>query len=147
MVRGKGTGQVLSESEKESIRELKSEAEETLGARKEFGEGTAATQIDEGKLKAEIAHYDKMLHDGSPVIRGKRYDDLMREGLRISELLVRGLPTKEEMAHPAKNPGAVRKHMKWVTTHAPAIHRYDEIKRTLGPDCELPSVEQLRKEK
>jgi len=152
MVRSKATTvekvvNVLSESERETLRELKAEAEDTLKHTGEFGKGTSAEQIDEGRVKAEIAHYEKALHDGSPVVRGKKYDDLVREGMRISEILEKGLPTRDEMRHPSKNPGAVRKHLKWVHSHAEANARYENIRKTLGADCELPSVEQLRKEK
>jgi hypothetical protein len=56
------------------------------------------------------------------------------------------MPTRDEMRFPAKNPGAVRKHMAWSTKNAQRIERYRYIQRVLNPD-DPRSVENLRREK
>lgn len=143
----KKVAKVLTESEKESIIDQKSELEATLREKKEYGAGTAASQIDEGKIKGEIAYLDRVLHEGSPRVKSNDKDNLIREGMRLAEKLQEGLPTKDEMRFPAKNPGAVRKHLRWDYHNRDMIQRYNTILRTLGPDHPLQSIEQMRKEK
>lgn len=137
----------LSDSEKEAIIDQKNDLQATLNEKKEYGQGTAASQIDEGRIKKEIAYLDRVLHEGSPKVSGRQIDDLVREGMRIAEKLEIGLPTKEEMRHPSKNPGAVRKHLRWDHENQDAIHRYNQILGLVGMDSPLKSIEQMRKEK
>jgi hypothetical protein len=56
------------------------------------------------------------------------------------------MPTRDEMNHPAKNPGAVRKHMRWDVRNKPLIERFRTIQRLINPD-EPESIENLRKDK
>jgi len=49
MVRGKK--KILSYSERQTLEESKREAEDTLKAKKEFGIGTPASNIDEDRIR------------------------------------------------------------------------------------------------
>ena len=64
----------------------------------------------------------------------------------IEDRLVVGMPTRYEMDHPARCPGAVRKHLAWLSRNNPLIERYVEIQKILRPE-EPKSVEALRKDK
>ena len=70
------------------------------------------------------------------------------EARQLEDRFKEGLPTRDEMAHPARNPGAVRKHMKWLTRNeaSGAVDRYRQIQRTINPGDER-SIENLRKDK
>jgi len=141
--------QVLSTTE---IAGLKSEKRELEGALKEaegYGAGTAGEQLDKSKIKAEIRHYEDEIHAGTPGrLAGKTKDSLVREERELEERFQIGLPTRYEMNHPGKCPGAVRKHMHWLNENEKPgfVDRYRKIQRTLRPGEER-SIETLRKDK
>jgi len=141
--------QVLSTTE---IANLESEKKELEGALKEaegFGAGTAGEQLDKGKIKAQIKHYEDEIEAGSPGrLAGKTKDSLYREEKELEARFVIGLPTRYEMNHPGKCPGAVRKHKHWLNENENTgfVDRYRQIQRTLRPGEER-SIETLRKDK
>lgn len=150
MVRGqnKQKKEYLSASEIESLQGEKRELESTL---KEIeggsGVGTQGGQIDVGKIKQQIKYIDNVLNECvAPSVKGITKDRLVEEEKELEEQIAVGMPTFEEMRHPAKNPGAVRKHMEWGNRNQRKIHRYIEIQRILRPN-EPKSIENLRKEK
>jgi hypothetical protein len=152
MVRGQGTvkaalpvGRYLSNSEIDSINE---EKQEMLQVLKEIESGAqSGQQIDAGKIKREIAHLDDVIRVGSaPEASGKEKDRLAKEQEELESTLRAGMPTVDEMRHPARNPGAVKKHMRWGERNFANIQRYVAIQKVLNPD-EPKSIENLRKEK
>lgn len=140
---------VLSTTELANLESEKRELEGTLRDAEGYGAGTAGASLDTNKIKAEIAHYDKEIHAGSPGrIQGKTKDSLVREERELEERFQIGLPTRYEMNHPGKCPGAVRKHQRWILQNEKPgyVSRYVEIQRTLRPG-EEKSIETLRKDK
>ncbi len=147
MVRGKGmqTKEILSDAEKESLVDQKQELEETLKMAEDYGKGTAAEQIDKTNLRMQIKRIEHAIDSRSaPRLTDKSRDSLWRELKELEERFKEGLPTRFEMDHPAKCPGAVRKHLGWLSRNEELIPRYRYILRALG---EYRSIEQLRKEK
>lgn len=145
MVRSKGHKEILSSTEKEVLQGEKRELQDSL--KTEFGVGTAAQQIDKAKIQKQIDNIDRAIAERQvPKVRGAEKDAMAREAERIEEELREGMPTRDEMRYPVKNPGAVRKHMNWDKRNAPKIERYRYIQRILNPD-DPRSVENLRKDK
>lgn len=141
--------QVLSVSELDGLKSEKRDLENTLADAEGFGTGTAGEQIDKSKIKAEIAHYEHEIQAGSPGrITGKTKDNLFREEKQLEEQFRKGMPTRYEMDHPGKCPGAVRKHMHWLNENEKSgyVDQYRQIQRTLRPG-EEKSIETLRKDK
>jgi len=148
MTRGKGKIP-MSVSELQDIAGMKQEAEATLKHVTEHQVSGAGEMIDKGKLKAEIARYDAILHEGAPVKVGAiRRDALSKEAAEIRAEMEKGMPTRDEMDHPARNPGAVHKHMNWEKRNLKNIERFREIQRTLEPeDPTATNYDKFRKEK
>ena len=151
MTRGKGK-QILSQSELDGLKEEKRELEAALKDAEsgEYGKGTrAAGAVDTAAMKRQIARLDKAIHDGqAPKVSGIEKDDLIKEANEIRERLKIGLPTRFEMDHPAKAPGAVGKHLNWQARNAKDIKRYREIMQTIEPDDPTATdIEKLRLEK
>lgn len=148
MVRGKGK-QILSISEREGLVSEKKDMEASLQSAEEFGEGTAASGMDKAAIKGQIARIDKALEDGAaPKLRGGTKDDLKKEADELLSQILAGMPTREEMDHPGRNPGAVRKHMLWDSKTAGMRNRYKVIMRMLEPDDPTAAdIEKYRKEK
>jgi hypothetical protein len=151
MTRGKGKQsrpkEILSASEKEAIIDQRKELEATLKERESYGVGTKAEQIDVAKVTAEIKRLDQAIADRlPPKVRGVQKDRMAKEAESIEESLRAGMPTRDEMRFPGKNPGAVRKHMNWVKRNAGNIERYRNIQRTLNPQ-DPRSIENLRRDK
>lgn len=149
MVRGKGTKkqEFLSTTEKDVLAGQRADLVTQLKDLNEFGQGTAAAQIDKGSIQKQIDRIDRTIDERQPPkISGSRKDELIKEAGDIEEKLRIGMPTREEMNHPAKNPGAIRKHMKWLERNNPLIERYRTIQRLVNPD-EPKSVESLRVDK
>jgi hypothetical protein len=141
--------QVLSTTELNGLRSDKREAESALKEAEGYGAGTAGEQLDKAKIKSEIKHYDDAIHEGSPGrVTSKTKDSLYREERELEEVFQVGLPTRYEMNHPGKCPGAVRKHMHWLNENENSgrVDRYRQIQRTLRPGEER-SIETLRKDK
>lgn len=138
------TQDILSPSERQSLEDQKRDLEDTLKEVENYGQGTSAAQIDKSALKRQIAHIDHEIESrtvGEP--KGKTLDSLIRESRQLEEVLKRNLPTRYEMDHPAKCPGAVRKHMAWVHNNQRAIERWRYVQRVLNPEAPR-SIEELR---
>jgi hypothetical protein len=142
--------QVLSVTELDGLKSEKRDLEGALADAEGFGSGTAGGQVDKSKIKAEIAHYDREIHDGSPGrVTAKTKDNLYREEKALEEQFRKGMPTRSEMRnHMGRHPGAVRKHKFWLNENQKSgyVDRYREIQRTLRPG-EEKSIEELRKDK
>ena len=151
MVRGKKKEKerILGAGEKADIASQRQEAEATLKQLDNYGKGTQASGINKSKLQAEIAHYDQVLKDGSaPSVRSGTKDALAREAKELQGQLKDGMPSRHEMDHPARHPGAVHKHLNWVGRNKENIKRYKEIQKTLEPqDPTAVDLERLRREK
>lgn len=148
MVRGSGkTKELLTPSEKEGLLDQKRELQDTLKETQQYGKGTSAEQLDQAALQRQINRIDTVIAEREPPkLRGVQKDDLAKEAQKIEEELMDGMPTREEMRFPARNPGAVRKHMNWLNRNNPKIERYRYIQRLINPDAPR-SVENLRREK
>jgi hypothetical protein len=137
----------LSNTEKDVLTGQRSDLVTQLKDLNEFGTGTAAAQIDKGAIQRQINRIDQTIAEREPPkISGTRKDELLKEAEQIKEQLRVGMPTREEMAHPAKNPGAVRKHMRWDVKNRLLIERFRTIQLLVNSD-DPESVENLRKEK
>ena len=149
MVRGKkGTKNVLSTTEIDSLKEEKRELEHVVKESEGFGAGTQGS-VDEGAVNRQINKISQSIVDGSPdKTTGKQRDSLEKEAYQLEERFKEGLPTRYEMDHPAKCPGAVRKHMKWLDRNerTGAVDRYRQIQRIMNPGEER-SIEALRKDR
>ena len=148
MVRGSGkTKELLTPAEKGGLLDEKHELQGTLKETQQYGKGTAAEQLDQAALQRQIDHIDKVIADREPPkLRGAQKDEMAKEAEQLENEMREGMPTRDEMRFPAKNPGAVRKHMAWGTKNAQRIERYRYIQRVLNPD-DPRSVENLRREK
>jgi hypothetical protein len=147
--RGKPLPNVMSQTEIQNLQEEKKELEHSLKEAEGYGSGTAGEAIDKSKIKAQIAHYDREIANAGPGrMTGRTKDSLAREAKELEEQFKKNMPTKFEMDHPAKCPGAVRKHMAWLNVNEKTgyIERYRTIQRIINPGME-ESVESLRKEK
>jgi len=150
MVRGQGKQQeVLSVNELDMLRNEREDLERSLTEGEGFGVGTKGEMVDRGAIKRQIDRISQSIIDGTPgKLSGKQRDSLDREVHELEERFMKGLPTKYEMDHPAKCPGAVRKHLKWLERNEKtgAVDRYRQIQRILNPGEER-SIEALRKDR
>lgn len=147
MVRGQKK-QVLSVQEIENIKEEKKELEATLKEAEGYGEGTGRS-LNTGVIKGQIKRFDQVIHESTaPRVSGMQKDAMAKRAKELEDKFEAGMPTRYEMDHPARCPGAVRKHMKWLDRNEKpgAIEEYRQIQRVLNPGEEL-SVERLRKDK
>lgn len=139
----------LSVTELAGLESEKRELEGSLKQAEGYGEGTPGSQLDKGKIQAEIRHYENEIQAGTPGrLQAKTKDSLYREEKELESRFMEGQPTRYEMAHPGRCPGAVRKHLKWLERNeqSGAVARYREIQRSLRPGEER-SIEDLRKDK
>lgn len=137
----------LTPAEKESLLDQKAELEDTLKQIQQFGVGTAASQIDVTSIERQIKWLEATMDYGAlPEIKGKHKDDLIKEADQIEEILKVDMPCREEMRHPARYPGAVRKHLNWNKKNHGRIERYRQIQRLINPEAPK-SVEELRRDK
>ena len=152
MVRGKGMlkeRKILTEGEKQDIMGQRQEVQSTLNQVQNYGAGTGAEGIDRANLQKKIEHYDKILDDGKATrVRGTKKDDMIKRAEYLAVELKKGMPTRREMDHPAKCPGAVHKHLNWNERNKGNIKEYKNIQRTLEPqDPTAVDLEKFRKEK
>lgn len=132
----------LSESQ---ISHLEEERKDLQRVIEESGDRDRAKGVDLQAVQARIRHIDKELLERSvPEASGAMKDKLVREERDIEDKLVVGMPSRYEMDHPNKRPGAVRKHLAWLGRNDKLIRRYVEIQRILRPE-EPKSIEELRK--
>ena len=149
MTRGRGIKkqEYLSKTETDGLQDSKRDLESQLKEIEEFGAGTPAAQMDRSAIKKQIDRIDRTLDERvAPKVSGNRKDELLKETMQIRERLSQGMPTRYEMDHPAKSPGAVRKHMAWLKRNQQDIERHRTIQRLINPD-EPESIEMLRKDK
>ena len=152
MVRGQhktAVKELLSPAERQSLQEEKAELQSTLrevqgGA----GEGTSRSgAIDTNNIQRQIQNIDAQIEARTPeVVRGKSLDNLIRDERELEDLMAEGMPTKYEMDNPSKCPGAVRKHLAWLSRNNKRIEAYVRIQKTIRPE-EPKSVEALRKDR
>jgi len=110
------------------------------------GIGTAAEQLDKSMIKRQIRRFDRVLEEATPGrLTGQQKDALSKREKELIDKFQEGLPTRYEMDHPAKCPGAVKKHQRWSSTNKHLISEWRNIQRTLRPGEEI-SIEQLRKD-
>ena len=110
------------------------------------GQGTKAS-INVAGLKQQMNQIGRAIEERTPATpRGVRKDSLASEEKLLEGKIAEGMPTRDEMRRPHRNPGAVRKHMEWSKRNQARIERYVEIQRTLRP-MEPKSIDVLRKEK
>lgn len=148
MTRGKGkVKEILSKAEEELLRSEQRDLQGALRETEQYGIGTAAEQIDKDKIKKQITGIDRAIAERqAPKLKGMEKDAMAQEAEQIEAELREGMPTREEMRHPGRNPGAVRKHMSWDKRNSDKIERYRYIQKCLNPD-EPRSIENLRREK
>lgn len=149
MTRGKGKQRILTGGEIEDIKGQRQEAESALRQADSYGAGTAAAQINRTALQNEVKHYNKVLEEGkAPQVRGANKDSMVAESKKLEGEIREGLPTRFEMDHPSKAPGAVHKHMNWAKRNEEKLRRYKHIQRILEPqDPTATDIERFRKEK
>ena len=147
MTRGqKKQREFLSPSELQGLKDEQAEIRSVIKEVEE-GAGTGSKQADVGQLNREVRRIDKVIEERMPEkIHGIAKDNMAKEEKALEERIAEGMPTRDEMRYPTKNPGAVRKHMEWDKRNAANISRYVYIQRQLRPD-EPKSIEVLRKEK
>lgn len=149
MTRGKGK-YILSQSEQEGLREDKRELEVALkdAEKGEYGKGTRAS-VDTGTIRRQIAKIDQALHEGeAPKLSPEKRDEYAKEAAALKEKFTQGMPTRFEMDHPAKCPGAVHKHLNWDKRTAEDRARYRWLMQILEPDDPTATdVEKFRLEK
>jgi len=147
MVRPMKHKEFLSRTERDVLEDQKHDLEGQLRDLDEFGKGTPAAQMDKATIQKQIKNIDRTIEEREPPkMSGSRKDELAKECDDIRAVLTQGMPTKYEMDHPAKCPGAVRKHLNWLRKNTKLIERHRTIQRLINPDEPL-SVEELRKEK
>lgn len=140
--------QLLGTGEIENLKQEKHELESTLREADGYGAGTGR-DINRNAIQGQIKRLDEAIHNGTPGrLSGNKKDDMARRASELENQFQQGLPTRYEMDHPAKCPGAVKKHMTWLKNNEfnGRVDEYRQIQRTLNPGEEL-SIERLRKDK
>lgn len=146
MVRGRPKKEYLSPTEIQGLKEEQREIQDTI-RQVEDGVGVGARSADVTALKRQSENIDRIVAEGSaPEVRGANKDRLWKEEKELEEKIAEGMPSRDEMRYPHRNPGAVRKHLAWSARNERSIERYREIQRTLRP-MEPKSIEVLRREK
>lgn len=144
MVRGKGK-RILSVSERMQLEDEKRDAEGLLKTAQE--EPGFKRSVDQAALQSQIKHFDKELHDGkAPILTAVKKDNAWKEMKELEGTLKEGMPTRAEMAHPGRYPGAVNKHMSWDKRNRDNIMRYKTLARQLEPEAPA-NYESLRRDK
>ena len=134
----------MSPSEVQSLQDEKRELEAT---EREIQEGAGDGRIDASRIRKEISRIDNAIGERTPErVSGTRETSLKKEEESLELKIAEGMPTRDEMMRPTKNPGAVRKHIEWCKRNQASIERYVQIQRTLRP-LEPKSIEVLRREK
>ena len=147
MVRARKKKQVLAPSELETLKSDKKETEAMLKAAEGYGDGGPGSQMDKGRVKAEIAKLDKAIHDGSPrKMRGGDKDKMADKAKGLAESIKDGMPTRDEMRNLRDNPDAPFKNLEWQKRNSQNIQDYKQIMRSLEPgDPGASNIERLRR--
>ena len=126
------------------MQDEKRELESTL---REVESGAGDGRVNVGAIKGEIQSLDNAIHERTaPKTTIITRDRLAAEEKELEKAIAEGMPTRDEMRRPSRNPGAVRKHLEWNKRNLDNIERYVEIQRILRP-MEPKSIDVLRKEK
>ena len=139
---------LLSQTEIQNLTEEKKELENTLREAEGYGSGTGR-EINKGAIQGQIRRFDAAIEAGSPGrIQAITKDKMAARAKELEAQFSEGMPTRYEMDHPAKCPGAVKKHMTWLKRNDfnGKVEEYRQIQRALNPGEEL-SVERLRRDK
>ena len=142
MVRGKKR-EILSVSERMVLEDEKREAE--MLKKQAQAEPGFKRGVDEGALNNRIADMDKKLYESrAPRMSAASKDSAYGEMKELEGKLKDGMPTRSEMMHPSRHPGAIRKHMSWDKRNKENIKRYKELARGLDPEAPA-NYESLRR--
>jgi len=150
MVRGKKKlDRSLTMGERQDLQGQKQEIEATIRSIEESPGSNRGQGINVSNLKKQSAYLDGVLHEGTPKkMAGTVKDGLIKRAGVLREEMQVNMPTRFEMDHPAKSPGAIAKHIKWSEKNDPKIREYREIMRKVEPDDPTATdVEQLRRDK
>jgi hypothetical protein len=112
----------------------------------QFGKGTAAEMIDQGKLRSEIQRIDKVIQNGTPVkVSGLQKDRLVAEAKELAAKIQDGMPSRDEMRRPTNYPGVIQKNQEWEKRNKGNIERWKQIQRTVEFGGSSSNVETLRR--
>lgn len=130
-----------------TLQDERAELQESLKEAEGFGSGTRGENLDRTMIKRQISRLDLAIEEAKPGrLTGAQKDAMSKRIEELKEIFKVGLPSKYEMDHPGKCPGAVRKHMKWLTVNKHTIEEWRNLQRLLNSG-EEESIESLRKEK
>jgi len=139
--------EVLSQTEIGNLQEEKKSLEQDLKEAEGYGTGGPGSQFDKSRIKSQIDRLDYAIHEASPGrLTGAQRDAFAKRIEKLKEIFQINMPTRYEMDHPAKCPGAVRKHMKWLNVNNEFIEEWRNLQRLLNPG-EEESIEMLRKDR
>lgn len=150
MVRSKSSSprEILSPSEVSGLRDEQREIDSAIREAREAGGSSRAGSIDVNKLKNKSAYLERAIQERSvQEPKGKEKDRLFKEENELADKLSVGMPTTYEMDRPAKNPGAVDKHLNWLKKNDALIQRWADIQRSKGPNEEKRYLDSLRRER
>lgn len=117
-----------------------------LAESEKAGIGTPAEQLDKGVIVKQINRFDRLLEEAKVGnLTGSQKDALVKREKELIDFFRIGLPTRYEMDHPAKCPGAVMKHRKWELRTKKFIPEWRNLQRLLRPGEEI-HIEQLRED-
>ena len=142
MVRGKK--RILTYAERMG---LEDEKKDLTALAKEGNSEGRSRGVDTESIKRQVAHLDREIKEGTAGrISGVSKDKMAGRSRELEDKIREGMPSRYEMDHPAKSPGAVRKHMSWDQRNKAAIKEYKDIQRRINPDAPA-NIEELRKDK
>ena len=151
MTRGKGKGKYIHKEDRTythgELADIDSQINEIDGQIKEAEIPGRTRQVNVPALKKQRDYLDMVRHENAPKAprSGVKKDEMWNEARQLEKELKDGMPTKEEMAHPATHPGAVHKHLNWDKKNQDKILRYKELMRNLSPqDPTAMDLERLR---
>ena len=140
---------VLSQGEIQNLQEEKRELEQTIKDAEGAGIGTGR-EVNVGAIQGQIKRYAAVIDQNKEAtqVRGGDKDRMAKRAQELEQQFVQGQPTRYEMDHPARCPGAVKKHMTWIKNNenTGAVEEYRRIQRIINPGEER-SIEALRRDK
>lgn len=139
---------ILTAQEIQSLKAEKQELESTQKAltTEQFGKGTKAEMIDQGKLRADIQKLDAAIINATPgKMSGPQKDRLAAEAKELAERIQEGMPTRDEMRRPTNYPGVIQKNQEWEKRNKGNIEKWKQIQRTLEFGGSASNVETLRR--
>lgn len=153
MVRSKGKGKYIHKEDRTythgELADIDGQINEIDGQIKEAENNPGRSrQVNVPALKKQREYLDMVRHENAPKAPRStvKKDGMWKRARELEKILQDGMPTKEEMAHPASHPGAVHKHLNWDKRNEGNIREYKEIMRNLSPqDPTAMDLERLRK--